>query len=220
VWLEELAPEARAHKTSLRAAWVDAAEALRSAIHAHESERGPLAEALFPLWRAPALRRHADQALAAETELRRRLASAYVARRLAEPATRAALRSALEALDVAGTRWGIERDRAAPDGAESEEVRAGLLAVAEETARTLDRVRWVVRAALAAHPELVERVFPRRSRAGEAEPAAAADSAMAPVSEALPGTRVETPPELPEVARAIEASPEISPRRGVDDPTT
>ena len=166
-------------------AWVDAAEALRSAIHAHQAERGPLAEALFPVWRGPALRRHADQALAAETELRRRLASAYVVRRLAEPATRAALSSPLEALEAAGVVWNAERDRAAFSGAEAEDVRRGLLAAAEETGRTLDRIRWVVRAALVDRPELLEVVFPRRARTGEAEPASAND----------PGPAVTTAPE-------------------------
>ena len=204
--LEELAPEARAHKTSLRAAWVDAAEALRSAIHAHEAERGPLAEALFPVWRAPALRRHADQALAAETELRRRLASAYVVRRLAEPTTRAALRSPLEALEAAGAAWDAERDRAALGGAEADEVGGGLLAAAEETGRTLDRVRLVVRAALVAHPELLEVVFPRRSRA----------AIPAPLSE----NSVEAPPEIADVARAgVEASPNASDRVRAAEPT-
>ena len=43
-------------RPSLLSAWVAAAEALRAAVHLHESERGPLVEALFPEWRAPSLR--------------------------------------------------------------------------------------------------------------------------------------------------------------------
>jgi hypothetical protein len=156
---------------------VDAAETLRSAIHGQESERGPLAEALFPAWRGPSLRRHADQALAAEAELQRRLSSSYVARRLEEAATATALRPALEALDAAGTAWAAEPDRPALTGTEAEEVRARLLALAGETAHTLDRVRWVARAALVERPDLAHAVFrgararPRpRHRSGRATP--------------------------------------------------
>lgn len=167
VWLEELAPETRARKASLLSAWVGAAEALRSAIHGHESERGPLVEALFPDWRGPSLRRHAEQALVAEAELERRLTSGYVARRLAEAATETALRPALEALDAARRAWAADRDRPALTGAEAEETRARLLAVAGETAHLLHRIRRVVRAALADRPDLAEVVFPRRGRPSE-----------------------------------------------------
>ena len=186
VWLEELVPEARTRKASLLSAWVSAAEALRLAIHAHESERGPLVEALFPAWRGPSLRRHADQALAAEAELQRRLSASYVARRLEEPATEAALRPALEALDAARRAWAVERDRPALTGAEADEVRGRLLTVAGETARTVDRLRWLVRAALVDWPDLADGVFPRRSR--PSEPAARSESgdhdAQAPVEQA------------------------------------
>jgi len=156
LWLEELALEARAHKAWLLASWVNAAEALRSAIHAHESERGPLVEALFPAWRGSSLRRHLDQARAAEAELQRRLASGYVVRRLAELTTRSAVGPALEALAAAGTAWAAERDRPALAGATADEVRERLLAAAREAAQLLERVRWVVRAAFAGRPELVE----------------------------------------------------------------
>ncbi|HVP59668.1 MAG TPA: hypothetical protein VMT11_03875 [Myxococcaceae bacterium] len=175
VWLEELVPEARARKAFLLSAWVGAAEALRAAIHGNESERGPLAEALFPDWRGSSLRRHADQALAAEVELERRLASGYVARRLAEAPTETALRPALEALDAARQAWAAERDRPALAGAEADEARARLLTVAGETARLADRIRWVARAALADRSDLAEVVFPRRTRPSQ-PPAANASS--------------------------------------------
>lgn len=180
VWLEELAPEARARKASLLSAWVAAAEALRTAIHVHESERGPLVEALFPVWRPPSLRRHAEQASTAEAELRRRLASSYVARRLEELPTRAALRPALDALEAAATAWAAERDRPALSGTEADEVRATLIALAEQTSRTLGRVRRVVQAALADRPDLLEVVFPRRGRtAGTETGEAAAEESLA-----------------------------------------
>jgi len=163
LWLEELAAEARVHKAWLLAGWVNAAEALRSAIHAHESERGPLVEALFPAWRGASLRRHIDQALAAETELQRRLASGYVVRRLAELSTRSAVGPALEALAAAGAAWAAERDRPALAGAKANEVRDGLLAAAREASHLLERVRWLVRAALARRPDLLEVVFPKRT---------------------------------------------------------
>jgi len=168
IWLEELASEARARKTVALSAWVDAAEALRTAIHALESERGPLVESLFPEWRGPSLRRHAAQACAAETELQRRLASGYVVRRLAELATHDALGGALEALAAAGTRWAAVRDRPSLAGPEANAVRTRLLALAGRTAHVLERVRWVVRAALTDRPELVEEVFPRRTRPSQA----------------------------------------------------
>ncbi|RPH71140.1 MAG: hypothetical protein EHM78_08650 [Myxococcaceae bacterium] len=179
LWLEELAPEARARRTSLLNAWVAAAEALRTALHAHESERGPLVDALFPAWRAPALRRHADQAVAAEAEIHRRLTSAYVVRRLAEPATAAALRPALDALEAAGKAWAAERDRPSLAGAEADEVRATLLEVAERTTDLGGRVRWVVRAALADRPELVHEVFPKHGRAVDASALAAGGESAA-----------------------------------------
>ena len=163
MWLEDLAPEARSHKTWLLTGWVNAAEALRSAVHAHESERGPLVEALFPAWRGASLRRHADQALAAETELQRRLASGYVVRRLAELSTRSAVGPALEALAAAGTAWAAERDRPALAGAQADEVTDRLVAAARESAQLLERVRWLVRAALARRPDLLETVFPKRA---------------------------------------------------------
>ncbi len=167
VWLEELAPEARARKAALLSAWVDAAEALRSAIQAQESERGPLVEALFPDWRGPSLRRHVDQALAAEAELQRRLSSSYAARRLGEARTEAALRPWIETLAAARSTWAEERELPALPGPEAEEVRARLLAVARQTAQLLDRVRWVVRASLIDRPDLAEQVFPRRARPSE-----------------------------------------------------
>ena len=200
VWLEELAPEARARKASLLSAWVGAAEALRSAIHAHESERGPLVEALFPDWRGPSLRRHADQALAAEAELERRLTSGYVARRLAEPATETALCPALEALEAARRAWVVDRDQPALTGTEADETRARLLSVASETARLLDRIRRVVRAALADRPDLAEVVFPRRSRPSEAsaEDASSSQGQQAPRSDEV---------EVPAAARPRAPSP-------------
>jgi hypothetical protein len=163
LWLEELALEARAHKTWLLAGWVNAAEALRSAVHAHESERGPLVEALFPAWKGSSLRRHIDQALAAEVELQRRLASGYVVRRLTELTTRSAVGPALEALAAAGTVWAAERERPALAGESADEVRGRLLAAAGEATQLLDRVRWLVRAALARRSELLETVFPKRA---------------------------------------------------------
>jgi hypothetical protein len=190
VWLEELAPEARARKALLLAAWVHSAEALRSAIRAQESERGPLAEALFPDWRGPSLRRHSDQALAAEAELQRRLSSAYVARRLAEAGTETPLRPAIDGLAAARSAWAVDRDRTALAGVEAEEVRSRLLAVAGETAQMLERVRWIVRAALVHRPDLAEQVFPRRVR--PAEPTAQ-DPASVPQPAHAEGTN--TPPE-------------------------
>ncbi len=164
LWLEELASEARARKSAVLAAWVDAAEGLRTAIHALESERGPLVESLFPEWRGPSLRRHVDQARAAETELQRRLASGYVVRRLAELATHDALGAALEGLAAAGTTWAADRDRPPLEGPEADALRTRLLALAGRTAHLLDRVRWVVRAALADRPELIDAVFRKRAR--------------------------------------------------------
>jgi len=170
VWLEELASEARARKATLLSRWVAAAGALRDALHAHDSDRGPLTEAVFPEWREPALRRHVDQALAFEVELERRLSSAYVARRLSEPATEHALRPALDALAAARTAWSAERDRPALSGPEAEEVRSHLLAVAGETSRMRDRVRAVVRAAMEERPERIDAIFPKRARPGEPAP--------------------------------------------------
>lgn len=164
VWLEELAPEARARKATLLSRWVAAAGDLRAALHAHDSERGPLTEALFPEWREASLRRHVDQALALEAELQRRRSSAYVTRRLAEPATEKALRPALDALAAAQDAWSSERDRPALAGPEADEARRALLAVADETGRTLDRLRAVVRAALVERPDLLQAVFPGRAR--------------------------------------------------------
>src|SRR5262249_20493567 len=151
------------------------------------------------------LRRHADQAQAAETDLRRRLASAYVVRRLAERPTQAALRPALEALETAGAAWDAGRDRAALGGAEAEDARGALLALAEETARTVDRVRWLVRAALVAHPELTEVVFPRRSRAGDSEPATGADSGPDTLAPAPDGPQAPEPSPLSRPADLVEA---------------
>jgi hypothetical protein len=208
VWLEELGPEARARKASLLSAWVEAAEGLRSAIHAHESERGPLVEALFPVWRAPSLRRHADQALAAEKELQRRLSSAYVVRRLAELATQSAVGPALETVAAAGAAWAAERDRPALSGAEADEVRARLLAVAGKGAHLLERVRWVSRAALTRRPDLLDTVFPKRSRAespGEGE-----STEHAGTSSAEPA---EVAAELPAHV-AFDAAPQAIPPQG------
>jgi hypothetical protein len=208
VWLEELGPEARARKASLLSAWVEAAEGLRSAIHAHESERGPLVEALFPVWRAPSLRRHADQALAAEKELQRRLSSAYVVRRLAELATQSAVGPALETVAAAGAAWAAERDRPALSGAEADEVRARLLAVAGKGAHLLERVRWVSRAALTRRPDLLDTVFPKRARAespGEGE-----STEHAGTSSAEPA---EVAAELPAHV-AFDAAPQAIPPQG------
>src|SRR5207342_1039196 len=102
--------------------------------------------------------------LAFEVELQRRLSSGYVVRRLAEPATDGVLRPALDALAAAQASWSAERDRPALSSPEADGVRSHLLALAEETARTLERVRAVVRAALADRPELIEAIFPRRAR--------------------------------------------------------
>jgi hypothetical protein len=176
---------------------VDAVEALRAAVHLHETERGPLVESLFPEWRGASLRRHGDQALAAESELRRRLASSYVARRLGEQATEAALRPALDAVSVAGEAWAAERDRLPLSGDEAHAVRARLFALAGETARSLDRVRWVVRAALADHRDLAELVFPARGRAAEA-PAADTSAPPAPMSG---DSSTEAEPVPPTVAK-------------------
>jgi len=217
VWLEELGPESRARKAALLSAWVAAAEALRAAVHLHESERGPLVEALFPEWRAPSLRRHAEQALAAEADLERRLSSAYVVRRLDERATATALRPALEALEAARAAWAAERDRPALAGAEADQVRTRLLAVAAETAQTVDRVRRVVRGALAGRPELVGTVFPGRARAPSAEasahPAAAVQAQPADPDAAgsEPASLVPEPEHVPPRAkRARRAQPEGS----------
>jgi hypothetical protein len=193
IWLEELPREARLRKAALLAAWVDAAEALRAAVHLHETERGPLVESLFPEWRGSSLRRHADQALAAEAELQRRLATSYVVRRLGERATETALRPALEALRGAAEAWGAERDRPPLAGAEAEKVRTRLLALAEATTHTLDRVRSVVRAALAARPDLLEAAFSRRARSSEVPaPGPGGGAVQAP---ALPAE--ETPATMP-----------------------
>ena len=167
---------------------MNAAEALRSAVHAHESERGPLVEALFPAWKAASLRRHVDQALAAQVELQRRLASGYVVRRLAELATRSAVGPALEALAAAGTAWVAERDRPALAGAKADEVRERLLAAAGEATHLLERVRWLVRAALARRPELIETVFPKRTHPTGPSSGGAPDEASA-----IPG---EVEPEI------------------------
>jgi len=198
-WLEELASEARARKTAVLSAWVDAAEALRTAIHALESERGPLVESLFPEWRGASLRRHVDQARAAETELQRRLASGYVVRRLAELATHDALGAALEALAAAGTTWAADRDRSSLAGAEGEVVRTRLLALAGRAAHLLERVRWVVRAALANRLELIDEVFPRR------RPAQAAAGGAPPAETDAPDTPVTT--ELAADASAPTTAP-------------
>src|SRR5262249_42646869 len=138
------------------------------------SERGPLVEAIFPAWKGASLRRHLDQALAAKAELQRRLASGYVVRRLAELTTRSAVGPALEALAAAGTAWAAERDRPARAGVKADEVRERLLAAAGETTQLLDRVRWLVRAALARRPDLLETVFPKRTHStGRSTPASA-----------------------------------------------
>jgi hypothetical protein len=214
VWLEELASEARARKAALLSAWVDAAEALRTAIQALESERGPLVESLFPVWRGPSLRRHAEQALAAEAELQRRLSSGYVARRLAELATHAALGTALEALAGAGATWAAERDRPALAGPEADALRRRLLAMAGRTAHLLERVRWVVRAALADRTELIDEVFPRRTRPADALAVAPADAgetsaararADAPAAAAAPANMVAATETAPAPAPRSEA---------------
>jgi hypothetical protein len=213
VWLEELASEARARKASLLSAWVEAAESLRSAIHVHETERGPLGEALFPVWKAASLRRHVDQALAAEAELQRRLGSAYVLRRLAELTTQSAVGPALEALAAAGTAWAAERERPALSGDEADAVRTTLLAVAEDGARLLERVRWVVRAALAHRPELVEIVFPKRGRPAGSETAASeAEAIDAPVAETVVAAQPDSGASTA-VPAAVEASASSEPPR-------
>jgi hypothetical protein len=215
VWLEELASEARARKASLLSAWVEAAESLRSAIHVHETERGPLVEALFPVWKGASLRRHVDQALAAEGELQRRLTSAYVLRRLAELTTQTAVGPALEALAAAGAAWAAERERPALSGAGAEAVRTKLLAVAQDGALLLERVRWVVRAALVHRPELVEAVFPKRGRPAELESASAEGGAVdAPAPETVAAARPDSgaSTRLPEAVEATPA-PGPSPRR-------
>ncbi len=200
IWLEELAAEARARKLSLLRAWLETAGALRSTLYLHDSERGPLTQALFPEWREPALRRHVDQALAFEVELQRRLSSGYVARRLAEPATEHVLRPALDALAAAQASWSSERDRPALSSPEADEVRGHLLALAEETARTLERVRAVVRAALPDRPALVEAIFPKRARtpAASAEIGATeADEGAADARRSPAGDRAEAEPGVP-----------------------
>jgi hypothetical protein len=208
VWLEELSSEARARKASLLSAWVDAAEALRTAIHALESERGPLVESLFPVWRGPSLRRHADQARTAETELQRRLTSGYVVRRLAELATHSALGAALEALAGAGAAWAAERDRPVPSGAEADAVRTRLLALAGRTTRLLERVRWVARAALADRPELIDEVFPKRGRAPGATDSSAT-GVPAPAGDSAPAEDVAATEPAAD-ARAEAAAPSTS----------
>jgi hypothetical protein len=219
VWLEELPSEARARKASLLSAWVDAAEALRTAIHALESERGPLVESLFPVWRGPSLRRHGDQARAAETELQRRLTSGYVVRRLAELATHTALGAALEALAGAGAAWAAERDRPALSGAEAEAVRTRLLALAGRTTRLLERVRWVARAALADRPERIDEVFPRRGRPADAAAGSTDSSATgvpAPAEESAPAEDAaanEPAPDARAEAAAAPTSRSRAPRR-------
>ena len=211
LWLEELAAEARAHKAWLLAGWVNAAEALRSAIHAHESERGPLVEALFPAWRGASLRRHIDQALAAETELQRRLASGYVVRRLAELSTRSAVGPALEALAAAGAAWAAERDRPALAGAKANEVRDGLLAAACEASHLLERVRWLVRAALARRPELLEVVFPKRTHSAGRDTTSSGSAAPDETSEAPAPDLAEPNRRAPPRRRSAEAAGKIAP---------
>jgi len=214
IWLEELASEARARKTSLLSAWVDATESLRSAIHVHETERGPLVEALFPVWKATSLRRHADQALAAETELQRRLGSAYVLRRLAELTTQSAVGPALEALAAAGAAWAAERERPALSGDEADTVRTRLLGAAQEGAQLLERVRWVVRAALVHRPELLETVFPKRGRPGGGEAAPADGAAVdAPAAETVAAAQPDSGASSPPVAAETLPSPEPAPGR-------
>jgi hypothetical protein len=208
VWLEELASEAKARKASLLSAWVDAAESLRSAIHVHETERGPLVEALFPVWKGASLRRHVDQALAAQTELQRRLGSAYVLRRLAELTTQSAVGPALEALAAAGAAWAAERERPALSGGEADTVRARLLGAAANGAQLLERVRSVVRAALVSRPELAETVFPKRGRPAALETPPESGAAEAPAAETVPAAG--TGPGAPDPAdrpAAVEATP-------------
>lgn len=224
VWLEELAAEARARKAALLRAWLEAAGALRAALHAHDSERGPLTQALFPEWREPALRRHVDQALAFEVELQRRLSSGYVVRRLAEPATEGVLRPALDALAAAQASWSAERDRAALSSPEADGVRSHLLALAEETARTLERVRAVVRAALAERPELIEPIFPRRARslAASAENGASADGGAAdarpsPASDAVEVERDVPRPGNVAAGEASRATPDAGPGEALEN---
>jgi hypothetical protein len=186
---------------------VNAAEALRSAVHAHESERGPLVEALFPAWKGSSLRRHIDQALTAEVELQRRLASGYVVRRLAELTTRSAVGPALEALAAAGTAWAAERERPALAGENADEVRERLLAAAGEATQLLERVRWLVRAALARRPELLETVFPKRSQSTArvtAPSGGAPDEASVIPGEAAPGILAA---DLPSAAVASTVEP-------------
>jgi hypothetical protein len=224
VWLEELAAEARARKAALLRAWLEAAGALRAALHAHDSERGPLTQALFPEWREPALRRHVDQALAFEVELQRRLSSGYVVRRLAEPATEGVLRPALDALAAAQASWSAERDRPALSSPEADGVRSHLLALAEETARTLERVRAVVRAALAERPELIEPIFPRRARslAASAENGASADGGAAdarpsPASDAVEVERDVPRPGNVAAGEASRATPDAGPGEALEN---
>lgn len=189
-------------------AWVDAAESLRTAIHVLESERGPLVESLFPEWRGPSLRRHADQARAAETELQRRLASGYVVRRLAELTTHAALGAALEGLAAAGTAWAAHRDRPSLEGAEADVVRTRLLALAGRTAHLLERVRWVVRAALADRPGLSDAVFPRRTRpASTREGSAPAIETEAGAPDAPATASATRPPRPARTTEKAESSP-------------
>ncbi|HET6981050.1 MAG TPA: hypothetical protein VFI53_02860, partial [Myxococcaceae bacterium] len=216
IWLEELASEAKARKASLLSAWVDAAESLRSAIHVHETERGPLVEALFPVWKGASLRRHVDQALAAQTELQRRLGSAYVVRRLAELTTQSAVGPALEALAAAGTSWAAERERPALTGDEADTVRKRLLGAAENGAQLLERVRSVVRAALVSRPELLETVFPKRGRPAKPEApegGALEAPAVGTVAAEGPDSGAPGPADRPAAVEAAPASKAGSGRR-------
>ena len=208
VWLEELASEAKARKASLLSAWVDAAESLRSAIHVHETERGPLVEALFPVWKGASLRRHVDQALAAQTELQRRLGSAYVLRRLAELTTQSAVGPALETLAAAGTAWAAERERPALSGDEADTVRTRLLSAAANGAQLLERVRSVVRAALVSRPELLETVFPKRGRPAGPETPAEGGAVDAPARETVTAAELDSgAPGPADRPPAVEATP-------------
>ncbi len=209
IWLEELAAEARARKVALLRAWLEAAGALRATLHGHDSERGPLTQALFPEWREPALRRHVDQALTFEVELQRRLSSGYVIRRLAEPATEEVLRPSLDALAAAQVSWSAERDRAALSSPEADGVRSHLLALAEETARTLQRVRAVVRAALADRPDLIDAIFARRTRP------VAASSELGASDMVEPDVDVPQPGNVA-AAEASPATPDAGPGEAVE----
>ena len=221
IWLEELASEAKARRASLLSAWVDAAESLRSAIHVHDTERGPLVEALFPVWKGASLRRHVDQALAAQTELQRRLGSAYVLRRLAELTTQSAVGPSLEALAAAGAAWAAERERPALSGGEADTVRTRLLAAAANGAQLLERVRSVVRAALVSRPELLETVFPKRGRPAGPETPAEGGAVEAPAAEtaaAPPDSAASSPVSAAaEATRASGPSSRARKRRAPDE---